>query len=140
MPLRRTPSNWRFRMMVVLFSITMREGASVEDEEAASQEMWKIVSAMPGFISYKAYTAADGETIAVVRFESSEALDAWRSQPDHRAAQQRARDEWYSEYWIQACEVVRSRRFTMDGGYGPIPLEVFKRGAREPVASGVAVE
>jgi heme-degrading monooxygenase HmoA len=127
-------------MMVVLFSTTMREDASVEDEEATSQEMWKIVSAMPGFISYKAYTAADGETIAVVRFESSEALDAWRTQPDHRAAQQRARDEWYAEYWIQACEVVRSRRFTADGSYGPIPIEVFRRGAREPVTAVATAE
>ena len=126
--------------MVVLFSITMREDASVEDEEAASQEMWKIVSAMPGFISYKAYTASDGETIAVVRFESSEALDAWRRQPDHVVTQQRARDEWYSQYWIQACEVVRSRRFTDDGGYGPIPLEVFRRGAREPVTSAATAD
>jgi heme-degrading monooxygenase HmoA len=71
-------------MIVVLFSIAMRDDADVDEESAASDRMWSIVSAMPGFISYKAYTADDGETIAVVRFESREALDAWKRYPEHR--------------------------------------------------------
>jgi hypothetical protein len=44
-------------MIVVLFSIKMRDDASVEEEEATSERMWEIVSQMPGFISYKGYTS-----------------------------------------------------------------------------------
>jgi heme-degrading monooxygenase HmoA len=117
-------------MIVVLFSIAMREDADVDAEAAASDRMWSIVSAMPGFISYKAYTAEDGETIAVVRFESREALDAWRRQPDHRETQERARQEWFEEYWVEASETFREYHFTRAGGYGPIPREVFLKGAR----------
>ena len=117
-------------MIVVLFSISMRDDANEEAEAAASERMWSIVSAMPEFISYKAYTAADGETIAVVRFESREALDAWKRQPDHRVTQERARQEWYDEYWVQASETFREYRFTRSAGYGPIPREVFLQGAR----------
>jgi heme-degrading monooxygenase HmoA len=123
-------------MIVVMFSISMRDDADEEAEAAESERMWSIVSAMPGFISYKAYTAADGETLAVVRFESREALDAWKRQPDHRVVQERARQEWFEDYWIQASETFREYRFTRSGGYGPIPREVFLQGARPvPAAS-----
>jgi heme-degrading monooxygenase HmoA len=117
-------------MIVVLFSIAMRDDADVDEESAASDRMWSIVSAMPGFISYKAYTADDGETIAVVRFESHEALDAWKRYPEHRETQKRARQEWYDEYWVQASETFREYRFTRSGGYELIPREIFLKGAR----------
>jgi len=117
-------------MIVVLFSITMREGAPIEEEESASQRMWAIVSSMPGFISYKEYTAADGETIAVVRFESREALDAWKGEPRHRWVQEQGRESFYEQYWVQACEAFRSYRFTRASGYEEIPNEVFRAGAR----------
>jgi len=122
-------------MIVVLFSITMREDASVEEEEAESERMWAIVSSMPGFISYKAYTAADGETIAVVRLESRAALDAWKLEPRHRRAQELGREAFYEQYWVQACETFRSYRFTRASGYGEIPSDVFLVGARQPATA-----
>ena len=128
-------------MIVVLFSYTMREDADVEEEEATADRMWSIVTAMPGFISYKAYTADDGDRIAVVRFESREALDAWKGQLEHQAAQERAREEWYEDYWIQASETFRQYRFTRSNGYGQIPRDVFLKGARElPEAVAVSRE
>ena len=118
-------------MIVVLFSITPRDDAeAAAEEEVESERMWAIVSSMPGFISYKAYTAEDGERIAVVRFESREALDAWRSQPDHRVVQERARESYYDEYWVQAAETFREYRFVRETGYAKIPTEVFLKGAR----------
>jgi len=126
-------------MIIVLFSIAMRDDADVEAEAEASDRMWSIVSAMPGFISYKAYTAEDGETIAVVRYESREALDAWKGQPEHRVTQERARQEWYDEHWVQASETFREYRFTRSGGYDRIPREVFLKGARPaPEARGLS--
>jgi heme-degrading monooxygenase HmoA len=124
-------------MVVVLFSYSMRGDADVQAEDAATDRMWSIVSRMPGFISYKSYTAEDGERIAVVRFESRAALDAWKYRPEHRETQERARVEWYEDYWVQASESFREYRFTREGGYEqPIPRDVFLRGARpaEPAA------
>ena len=46
--------------------------------------------AMPGFIGYHVYTSEDGEELGVIRFETREALDAWRDDPTHRAAWRRA--------------------------------------------------
>lgn len=117
-------------MIVVLFSYSMRDDAPVDEEEATTERMWEIVSSMPGFISYKSYIADDGERVAVVRFESMESLDAWKRLPEHRRAQERAREAFYEDYWVQACQTVRSYRFSRSGGHGAIPNEVFLAGAR----------
>ena len=58
---------------------------------------------MPGFISYQDYTADDGEVIAIARFTTREALDAWVHQPDHVAVQKVAH-EIYDFLWVQTAE------------------------------------
>jgi heme-degrading monooxygenase HmoA len=73
-------------MIVVLFSTTPRGDADLEDYRHASARMRELVATIPGFISYNSYRADDGETVAIVRFESEEALDAWRFHPEHRKA------------------------------------------------------
>ncbi|MBV9005738.1 MAG: antibiotic biosynthesis monooxygenase [Solirubrobacterales bacterium] len=60
----------------------------------------------PGFIGYHLYTSDDGEELGVIRFETREALDAWRDDPTHRAAWRRA-GEFYTEFWVQNCETFR---------------------------------
>ena len=61
---------------------------------------------MPGFISFRYYTSDDGELLAVVGFASAEALAAWRDHPAHRKAQQRGRNNFYTEYEIINCAVL----------------------------------
>lgn len=104
-------------MVVVVFHTKPAPDIDEEEYRQRSERMWEIASAMPGFISYKDYTAADGEEIGVVRFESQEALDAWRSHPEHLEAQRRARESFFEEYWVQACTTFREYRFTRAGGY-----------------------
>ena len=74
-------------MIVVLFSTTPREGIDVEAYRRTSAMMRELVAAMPGFISYTTFTADSGEGTTVVRFESNEALEAWRTHPEHQQAQ-----------------------------------------------------
>ena len=93
--------------MAVLFKTELRREADGPEYEETDRRMMEIVSKMPGFISIKPYTAEDGERISLVRFESKESLEAWTSHPEHRKAQQRAREFFYDSYWVQVCEVVR---------------------------------
>jgi heme-degrading monooxygenase HmoA len=44
-------------------------------------------------------------------FESAETLAAWREHPEHKAVQQRTRNEFFSEYRIQVCTPLRDYRF-----------------------------
>ena len=94
--------------VISLFRFRMRDLTPAQREEYSSslEQLLKLASAMRGFISFRHYTSDDGETFAVVEFASADALAAWRDHPDHRKAQQRGRNEFYSEYEIINCTVM----------------------------------
>ena len=90
-------------MIISIFGGTvLRPG--MEGEEARVMDLLDpILRSMPGFISYKDYTADDSESIAIARFTTREALDAWVHQPDHVDVQEIAH-EIYDSLWVQTAE------------------------------------
>jgi heme-degrading monooxygenase HmoA len=78
---------------------------------ALVDRMVELAAAMPGYISHKGFFADDGERVTIVEFESHEALHGWRTHPEHLQAQRRARREFYAEYSVQVCELVRESKF-----------------------------
>jgi len=98
-------------MVVIVFRARVKPGADLEALGQLGQRMYEIASAMPGYVSYKDFAADDGENVSVIEFESLEALAAWREHPEHKKAQQRGRDEFFSAYHIQVCTPVRDYRF-----------------------------
>jgi heme-degrading monooxygenase HmoA len=98
-------------MIVVLFNAVVRKQAEGAEYDQTDARLFDIVSSMPGFVSFKEYSADDGETIGVVRFESREALEAWRDHPEHVAAQKRGREHFYASYEIEVLEQVRRSVF-----------------------------
>jgi heme-degrading monooxygenase HmoA len=115
-------------MIVVLFSTTPRDDLDVETYRHTSARMRELVAAIPGFISYNTYSADSGEWIAVVRFESEEALDAWRTHTEHQHAQAMGRSEYYQEYWVQVCSTLREYRF-VERDYVPGLAPMFTAGS-----------
>lgn len=97
--------------IVVLGELSMREDVSMDEYNKLLGQMYKIVTAMPGFQSVKKYTAEDGETVNIYRFESEAALEAWRTQPDHVAAMKRGHEEFYAGGHLQICKVIREVGF-----------------------------
>ena len=100
---------------MVLFSTTPRSDLDVEDYQRASARMRELVATVPGFISYNSYRAEDGAAVAIVRFDSEEALDVWRFHAEHREAQDKGRHSYYQEYWVQVCSTLREYRFAGTG-------------------------
>ncbi len=99
-------------MVVIVFRSRIREAADPEEMARLGGRMYELATSMPGFVSYKDFIAEDGENVSIVEFESLATLDAWRTHPEHRQAQQRGRDALMSEYHIQVCETVRDYAFT----------------------------
>ena len=97
-------------MVVIVFRARMRPGVE-QDYIKVGMHMTELAQKMPGYISQKSFAAEDGEWVTIVEFESHEKLRAWREHPEHRAAQQRGRDEFYSEYHIQICTLERESKF-----------------------------
>ena len=98
-------------MVIIVFRARLRPDADQQAMTQLGQRMYQLASSMPGYISYKDFAAGDGENVSIVEFESHETLAAWRDHPEHKAAQQHGRDEFFSEYHIQVCDPVRESRF-----------------------------
>ena len=97
-------------MVMVVFRSKLRPGVEEEFVELGDK-MLEIAESMPGFISYKVYHAGDGERASIIEFASAEELQAWREQPEHLAAQQRGRDQYYEEYSLVVSEPKRVSNF-----------------------------
>ena len=98
-------------MVIVLFGTELRADADLAEYQARSRQMNELVRQIPGFISVKGYTAGDGDEVVIARFESEEALDAWRFQPEHVETQRRGREAFSESYWVQVCTTIRDYAF-----------------------------
>lgn len=101
---------------VILFRSRLRADVDLAELEAAGARMVELVSAMPGFVSLKMFTADDGESLTLVEFESEQTLLAWRDHPEHRVVQERGRVAFYAEYHMDICESRRAYRFSLADG------------------------
>jgi heme-degrading monooxygenase HmoA len=98
-------------MIVTVFRSRLRPGVR-EEYVALVEKMAAIARTMPGYISHKGFFADDGERVTIVEFEHEEGLRAWRTNPDHIAAQKLARTKYYTEYNVQICRLERESKFT----------------------------
>lgn len=98
-------------MIVIVFRTRMREGAQLEEAGTRGAFMYELGSEMPGFVSYKDFSAPDGESVSIVEFEDLEKLEAWRNHPKHRETQEWGRRNLFAEYSVQVCEQIRTSRF-----------------------------
>jgi heme-degrading monooxygenase HmoA len=101
-------------MVLTIFRSRLRPD-HLDEYERVADEMLALAEQMPGFLSLKTFTAADGERVSLVEFASEAEHAAWRNHPRHREAQQLGREKFYSEYHIQVCSVLRQHGFPPPG-------------------------
>jgi len=99
-------------VVIVLIRTKLRDDCDRAAYEALDAQMFELVQKMPGFLGVNGYASADGDEVGMVRFDSLEALRAWREHPEHLATQARGKTEFYASYRIEICEVVRAYDFT----------------------------
>src|SRR2546425_12944201 len=105
------------QMPVVVFRSRLRPEAAEEFRKLVPR-MLELARSIPGFVSYKAFEADDGERVSIIEFETDEALHTWREHPEHREAQVGGRDRFYAEYDIKVCAPLRERAFRADTSTG----------------------
>jgi heme-degrading monooxygenase HmoA len=74
--------------------------------------MAAIARTMPGYVSHKGFTAEDGERVTIVEFRDEESQRAWAREARHVEAKKKGRADFYEEYKVQVCTVVRESAFT----------------------------
>jgi heme-degrading monooxygenase HmoA len=93
--------------VLVVGDLKLRQGASQGEYDKLGDRMYSIVSRLPGFQSVKTFKADDGEEITIFRFASEEALEAWRTHPEHVETMKRGHAEFYASGFLQICKVIR---------------------------------
>jgi heme-degrading monooxygenase HmoA len=91
-------------MVLVVFRFRFNPTADAKAFEALGQSLYQQVSAIPGFLSIKDYQSADGEFVNLVEFADMDAVNAWKTDPQHLLAKQRVH-EFMTEYRVQVCDV-----------------------------------
>ena len=99
-------------MVVTIFPYRTSKGAPVTNTYLeVAREMSELARTMPGYISHKTFTAEDGERVTIAEFADEEGQRTWSTNMRHLAAKQQGRAEFYSEYRLQVCSVIRENRF-----------------------------
>lgn len=103
--------------IVVIFEYRLRPGVDLAEYAALSQRLEARAAshARFGYIDMHGIETEDGAHIVVERFTDRERMRNWATDPEHRAAQKRGREEFYEWYRVTVSEVER------DYGFGDVP-------------------
>ena len=97
-------------MIVTVFRSRVKPEVQEEYMQWASR-MSELAKGMPGYISHKGFLAEDGEKVTIVEFETEEAQRAWSQHPEHIDAKKKGRADFYVEYKIQTCSLLRETTY-----------------------------
>lgn len=98
-------------MYLVVFRNRKRADINAAAYAADAAQMEALARAQPGFLSFKSYTADDGEVIALSEWADMAAALAWRRVAEHAEVQGRGRSEYYESYTLYAGTPSRVHHF-----------------------------
>lgn len=98
-------------MYLVVFRNRKRADIDAAAYAADAQAMEALARSQPGFLSFKSYTADDGEVIALSEWASEQAALHWRRQAEHARVQGRGRTAYYESYTLFAGTPSRIHHF-----------------------------
>ncbi|MFG2577204.1 antibiotic biosynthesis monooxygenase family protein [Streptomyces sp. NPDC048481] len=97
---------------VAVFTTVRTDDQSGYGETNARME--DLVKDVPGYLGMDHAQTPGGLGITVGYFRDADALTQWRSNAEHRAAQERGRADWYRSYTLHVAKVERSHGFVRD--------------------------
>jgi heme-degrading monooxygenase HmoA len=77
-----------------------------------SEAMEELARQQPGFLGMEHAREAIGITVSY--WDTLESIARWKSQADHKVAQQLGRQSWYESYRVRICRVERSYGFPQE--------------------------
>jgi heme-degrading monooxygenase HmoA len=101
-------------MYLVVFRNRKRPDVDLVAYGDMADRMELLAAAQPGYISFKSYTADDGEVVARSEWADEASARAWGRVAEHLVAQGRGRSEWYAQYTLFACNDPRVHHFSRE--------------------------
>jgi heme-degrading monooxygenase HmoA len=103
-------------MFLVVFRNRKRADIDYAAYEADAERMLDLAQAQPGYLSFKSYTADDGEVIALSEWADEAAARTWRRVAEHAEVQGRGRADYYESYTLFTCDNPRTHEFRHKDG------------------------
>jgi heme-degrading monooxygenase HmoA len=100
---QKSPARQDGHMILCVFRSRLRPDADPSVVAALDRRLKATAAAIPGFVSVEGFRADDGDGLALIRFESLEAFEAWRHHPDHVAAKRRGHAEFFADFSVEVC-------------------------------------
>jgi len=98
-------------MFLVVFRNRKRADLDAAAYAADAARMEQLAQTQPGYLSFKSYTAQDGEVVAMSEWSDEASARAWGRQVEHAEVQGRGRDDYYQSYTLFACAQPRIHHF-----------------------------
>lgn len=100
------------RMFFVVFRNRKRPDIDAAAYACDAQAMEALARTRPGFLSFKSYTAEDGEVIALSEWADAASARDWGRHAVHAEVQGRGRSEYYESYTLYACDSPRIHEYS----------------------------
>ena len=94
----------------VIFTSQRREGDHGGYDEMAKR-MVELAANQPGYLGVESVRDDQGVGITVSYWESLDAIQNWKRNEEHLAAQSKGKSEWYSRFQLRICKVEREYGF-----------------------------
>lgn len=78
-----------------------------------ARRMEELAARQPGFLGVE--SVRDGLGITISYWTDLDSIAAWKRVAEHRMAQERGRNEWYTAYRTRICKVERDYGMSEDG-------------------------
>jgi heme-degrading monooxygenase HmoA len=98
-------------MYLVVFRNRKRPDIDAARYGADAERIEALAVSQPGYLSFKSYTAEDGEVVAISEWADEAAARGWARHADHAAVQALGRAMYYSEYTLFGCNEPRTHSF-----------------------------
>ncbi len=92
----------------VIFTSRRTEGDN--GYSTMAERMTELAARQPGFLGVESVRAADGMGITVSYWKTEEAIQNWKRNGAHQAAQQSGKRAWYQDYVVRIAKVERTYR------------------------------
>lgn len=90
----------------VIFSSLRSDGDNGYGQMA--ERMIELAAQQPGFLGAESARDADGFGITVSYWTTTEAIEQWKMQAEHRTAQGLGKSLWYTHFELRVCKVERA--------------------------------